>query len=183
MRLLPPILIAGVAAALVTTSAVGQRPDDQLAPRSVELLKQGNAHLAAGRFVEADETLETALAVDPRNRAAYNSLARVAQRQKLFGQSIRFTKKALQLEPNDRDAIAIQGEAMVELGALARAKENLAKLQAINADLSHENIPEVESVVSPYTSLTFSDALVKGPAANALLSAPARTVSSACRPT
>ena len=55
----------------------------------------------------------------------------MAQRQKLFGQSIRYTKKALLLEPNDRDAIAIQGEAMVELGASARAKENLAKLQKL----------------------------------------------------
>lgn len=131
MRLLPPVLIAGIAAAFVATSAVGQRPDDQILPRSMELLKQGNDHLAAGRFVEADEALETALAVDPRNRAAYNSLARVAQREKLFGQSIRYTKKALVLEPNDRDAIAIQGEAMVELGALARAKENQAKLQKL----------------------------------------------------
>ena len=131
MRLLPPVLIAGIAAAFVATSAVGQRPDDQIIPRSMELLKQGNDHLAAGRFVEADEALETALAVDPRNRAAYNSLARVAQRERLFGQSIRYTKKALQLEPNDRDAIAIQGEAMVELGALARAKENQAKLQKL----------------------------------------------------
>ena len=61
----------------------------------------------------------------------HDLLARVAQRQKLFGQSIRYTKKALLLEPNDRDAIAIQGEAMVELGALARAKENLAKLQKL----------------------------------------------------
>ncbi|HZI44270.1 MAG TPA: MMPL family transporter, partial [Ilumatobacter sp.] len=50
--------------------------------------------------------------------------------------------------------------------------DNLAKLEAINGDLA--GIDEVESVVSPYTSLTFSDALVKGPAANALLSAPAR---------
>ena len=82
-------------------------------------------------FVEADEALETALAVDPRNRAAYNSLARVAQRQKLYGQAIRFTNKALALEPNDRDALAVQGEAMVELGAVARAKENLAKLQKL----------------------------------------------------
>ena len=160
MRLLPSVLIAGVSAALLTTSAVGQRPDDQLAPRSVELLKQGNAHLAAGRFVEADETLETALAVDPRNRAAYNSLARVAQRQKLFGQSIRFTKKALLLEPNDRDAIAIQGEAMVELGAVARAKENLAKLQklcpsgcrqvaSLNAAISRG--PAVAAATTPQT--------------------------------
>ena len=131
MRALSPVLIAGVAVALAATSATGQRPDDQLSPRSVELLRQGNAHLAAGKFIEADEAFETALAVDPRNRAAYNALARVAQRERLFGQTIRYTKKALLLEPNDRDAIAIQGEAMVELGATARAKENLAKLQKL----------------------------------------------------
>ena len=131
MRALSPVLIAGVAVALAATSAVSQRPDDQISPRSVELLRQGNAHLAAGKFIEADEAFETALAVDPRNRAAYNALARVAQRERLFGQTIRYTKKALLLEPNDRDAIAIQGEAMVELGATARAKENLAKLQKL----------------------------------------------------
>ena len=131
MRLLFPILVASVATGLITTSAVGQRPDDQILPRSAALLKEGEAHLAAGRFVEADEALETALAVDPRNRAAYNALAKVAQREKLYGQSIRFTKKALTLEPNDRDAIAIQGEAMVEMGAVARARENLAKLQKL----------------------------------------------------
>jgi tetratricopeptide (TPR) repeat protein len=131
MRLLSSVLIAGVATALAASSAVGQRPDDQILPRSEALLKQGEEHLAAGRFVEADEALETALAVDPRNRAAYNALAKVAQREKLYGQSIRFTKKALALEPSDRDAIAIQGEAMVEMGALARAKENLAKLQKL----------------------------------------------------
>lgn len=131
MRLLPNVLIAGVAVALAAGSAIGQRPDDQLSPRSVQLLQQGQTHLAAGHFTEADEAFETSLAVDPRNRAAYNALARVAQRQKLFGQSIRYTKKALLLEPNDRDAIAIQGEAMVELGAVARAKENLAKLQKL----------------------------------------------------
>jgi tetratricopeptide (TPR) repeat protein len=131
MRLFSTVLIAGVATALAASSAVGQRPDDQILPRSEALLKQGEAHLSAGRFVEADEALETALAVDPRNRAAYNALAKVAQREKLYGQSIRFTKKALALEPNDRDAIAIQGEAMVEMGAVARAKENLVRLQKL----------------------------------------------------
>ena len=41
------------------------------------------------------------------------------------------TNKALALEPNDPDAIAVQGEAMVEMGATARAQANLQKLQAI----------------------------------------------------
>lgn len=131
MRLLLPLTIAGLAFALAASPVTGQRPDDQLLPRSVELLRKGEAALAAGKFTEADEALETALAVDPRNRAAYIALARVAQKQRLFGQAIRYTKKALSLEPNDRDAIAIQGEAMVELGASARARENLAKLQQL----------------------------------------------------
>lgn len=131
MRPLPRAVLISLAAALVAAPVAGQQPDSQVSPRSLELLKQGEAHLAAGRFVEADDSLETALAVDPRNRAAFIALAKVAQRQKLFGQAIRFTNKALALEPNDVTAIALQGEAMMGLGAVARAKENLARLQKL----------------------------------------------------
>lgn len=131
MRLTPRVVIAGVAASLLASPVVGQKPDDQIHPTSLELLKEGKEHLAAGRFVEADDALETALVVDPRNRAAFIALARVAQKQKLFGQAIRFTRKALALEPNDREALAVQGEAMVELGAVAKARENLTKLQKL----------------------------------------------------
>ncbi len=131
MRLMPRLATAGIAAALLASPVVGQRPDTQISPASLELLRQGQAHFAAGRFVAADDALETALAVDPRNRAAFVALGRVAQKQKLFGQAIRFTNKALSLEPNDLDAIAVQGEAMVELGALPRARANLAKLQKL----------------------------------------------------
>ena len=131
MRFTPHVVIAGVAALLLASPVVGQKPDNQINPTSLELLKEGEAHLAAGRFVEADDALETALVVDPRNRAAFIALARVAQKQKLFGQAIRFARKALALEPNDREALAVQGEAMVELGAVARARENLTRLQKL----------------------------------------------------
>ncbi len=131
MRVSPRFLIAGCAATLLAAPVGGQRPDNQINPVSVDLLRQGEAHLAAGRFKEADDALETALVADPRNRAAFIALAKVAQRQKLYGQAIRFTNKALALEPNDVDAIAVQGEAMVELGAVARARQNQAKLQKL----------------------------------------------------
>ena len=75
--------------------------------------------------------LETALAVDPRNRWAFVDLARVAEKQRLYGKAIRMTSKALLIEPNDPDAIAVRGEAMVEMGATARAQANLQKLQQI----------------------------------------------------
>lgn len=131
MRLMPRVMVAAIAAGLLASPVGGQRPDNHIQPQSLELLGEGQEHLAAGRFIEADDALEAALVVDPRNRAAFVALARVAQKQKLFGQTIRFSRKALALEPNDLDAIAVQGEAMVELGALSRARENLAKLQKL----------------------------------------------------
>lgn len=131
MRLMSRALLIGLAAVALASPVVGQRPDDQLDPRSAALLTQGQALIAAGKLADAEDALETALAVDPRNRRAFVALARVAERQKLYGKAVRMTNKALLLEPNDRDAIALQGEAMVEMGAPARARDNLAKLQKL----------------------------------------------------
>lgn len=131
MRIALPFLALGAAAMLAGGAAIAQRPDNQILPRSVELQKQGESLLAAGRYLEADDSLETALAVDPRNRSAFVDLARVADHQRLYGKAIRLASKALDLEPNDVNALEIQGQAMAELGAIPRAKENLAKLQKL----------------------------------------------------
>ena len=127
------ILLAMSLASVAIAPLQAQKPDDQIMPRSVELQHQGEAALAAGKLADANDSFETALAVDPRNRAVFVDLARVATRQKLFGKAIRFTGKALSLEPNDRDALAVQGVAMVEAGASARAQQNLTRLQQICA--------------------------------------------------
>lgn len=131
MRISVRFLTLGAAAMMVASPVVGQRPDNQILPRSVEIQQQARAQMAAGKLIEASDLLETALVVDPRNRSAFVDLARIAKQQKLFGKTIRLANEALQLEPNDLDAIAVQGEAMVELGAIPRAKENLAKLQKL----------------------------------------------------
>ena len=131
MRALPRLLLTGFAGLALAAPAVGQRADDQIQPKSVELQHQGKTLLEAGKLEQAEDALETSLAVDPRNRWAFVDLARVAERQHLFGKAIRMTNKALAIEPNDPDAIAVQGEAMVEMGATARAQANLQKLQGI----------------------------------------------------
>jgi tetratricopeptide (TPR) repeat protein len=131
MRLLPRVLIIGFAGIALAAPATSQRTDDQINPTSVALQRQGKALLAAGKLNEAADALETALAVDPRNRWAFVDLARVADKQQLYGKAIRLTNRALLIEPNDPDAIAVQGEAMVHLGAVARAQANLQKLQSI----------------------------------------------------
>ncbi len=131
MRVSLRFLVLGTVATAVASPVVGQRADNQILPRSIELQQQAEQQLAAGKLMEAGDLLETAVAVDPRNRGAFVDLARVAKQQKLFGKAIRLANEALQLEPSDLDAIEVQGEAMVELGALPRARENLARLQKL----------------------------------------------------
>ena len=126
-----PFLLVGLASLALAAPVTGQRSDDQISPKSVELQREARALIGAGKLEQAEDVLETALAVDPRNRGAFVDLARVAEKQHLFGKAIRMTNKALLLEPNDPDAIAVQGEAMVEMGAVARAQANLQKLQQI----------------------------------------------------
>jgi len=131
MRLFARALLMGFAATAFAVPAAGQRTDDQILPKSMELKRQAEVLTSAGKLDQAEDVLEAALAVDPRNRWAFVDLARVAEKQRLFGKAVRMSNKALQIEPNDVDAIAVQGEAMVELGATARAHANLQKLQTI----------------------------------------------------
>lgn len=150
MRISVRFLALGAAALVVASPVVGQRPDNQILPLSVELQQQAHTQMSAGNLMEAADLLETALVVDPRNRSAFVDLARIAKQQKLFGKAIRLANEALQLEPNDLDAIAVQGEAMVELGAIPRARENLAKLQK----LCPGNCPQASAL---------SNAITRGP--------------------
>ncbi|WP_300974211.1 tetratricopeptide repeat protein [Sphingomonas sp. LHG3406-1] len=131
MRVLPIAIALGIVGATMSTSGGTQVPDAQINAQSLQWQRAGEAALAAGNFQAADDALESALIIDPRNRGAFIALARVAQKQKLYGQAIRFTNKALTLEPNDPVALGVQGEAMVELGAVARAQQNLAKIRTL----------------------------------------------------
>ncbi len=129
MRFTPIALSVALALATMASAGQGQRPDDQIDARSLALTQQAQALTAAAQFEQAVDLLETALAVDPRNRGAYIALARVAQAQKLPGKAIRLYNEALKLEPNDVNALAGQGEALVQRGAVERAKRNLEKVK------------------------------------------------------
>lgn len=115
----------------VSTGLRAQRPDDQIDPKSIALVQQGRAAQAAGNLDGATDALESALAVDPRNRDAFIALAEIARTRDLPGKAIRFYHEALALEPNDVAALRGQGEAMVQKGAVEKAKENLAKIRTL----------------------------------------------------
>ncbi len=148
MQSLVRFLLIGVAGFALAAPAASQRADDQILPKSVELQHQAREAVTAGKLEQAENLLETALAVDPRNRSAFVDIARVAEKQHLFGKAIRMTNKALLLEPNDAEAIAVQGEAMVELGATARAQANLQKLQAICGAKGCPQVAQLSGAIS-----------------------------------
>jgi Tfp pilus assembly protein PilF len=131
MRLTPVALAAIIVAGTMASAGHSQRPDDKVDARSAELTGRAVDAAGAGRHNEATDLYETALAVDPRNRAAYLGLARLAQAQRLPGKAIRLYQDALTIEPNDVDVLAGQGEAYVQRGAVDRAKRNLTRVQEL----------------------------------------------------
>lgn len=145
-------LAAAMSLALLTVSSVshGQRPDDVIDARSLALLAQGQAAIRAAQWDQATDFLESALVVDPRNRAAYLRLAEVARARGLNGKAIRLYREALALEPNDTRALGGQGEAMVAKGAVEKARENLARIKTLCATTCAE-------------AQTLTAAITKGP--------------------
>ncbi len=131
MRLMPIALTLAIAATTMASAGLSQRGDDQVDPRSAAMVEQARSLSAAGRHNEAIDLLETALVIDPGNRGAYVALGRVAQAQRLPGKAIRLYNDALRLEPNDVNALAGQGEAYVQRGAVERARGNLDRVRQL----------------------------------------------------
>ena len=131
MRFTAVAAAAGLLLLSVSTSLSAQRADDQIDAKSLALLQQGKAARAAGNLEGATDLLETAVAVDPRNRAAFVELAQVAEGRGLPGKAIRLYREALTLEPNDPAALAGQGQALVMKGAVAQARANLARIRTL----------------------------------------------------
>lgn len=131
MRCSPIALALSLTLLTVSSGVNGQRADDQINPKSLALLAEGQTQLRAGNLTAANDALETALAVDPRNRGAFVALGRVAQAQSMPGKAIAMYFEALSLDPNDVTALSAQGEAMVQKGAVERARANLARVRTL----------------------------------------------------
>ncbi|WP_425229640.1 tetratricopeptide repeat protein [Sphingomonas sp.] len=131
MRSLPLVLAGSLAVLSISTSLAGQRPAAAIDTRSLQLLTEGKTARAAGDLDAAQDALEAAAAVDPRNRQAFIQLAEIAEARNLPGKAIRLYREALELEPNDVVALAGQGEALVRRGAVNRARENLARVRTL----------------------------------------------------
>ena len=135
-------LCLAMTASITSAGDVGE-PD----PRAAVLIAQGQAALAAGDSQAAVDALEAALAVDPSYTPIFIDLAEAARRQGLQGKAIRYYREALERDPGNFAAISGEGAALVEKGAVEKAKRNLAKLQSLCGDACPETVA-LQSTIS-----------------------------------
>ncbi|WP_249171913.1 lipopolysaccharide assembly protein LapB [Erythrobacter sp. JK5] len=129
---------AALSLLLATTASVTIAQDSEPDPRAAALIVQGQAALKAGDTQAAIDAYEAALAVDPGYTPIFLELAEAARQDGLQGKAIRYYREALDRDPGNFAAISGEGAALVEKGALEKAKRNLARLQS----LCGSNCPE-----------------------------------------
>jgi Tfp pilus assembly protein PilF len=131
MRFSPAAIALSLTFAIMSSASISGRADDDVDARSIALVKTGDEEASAGRVDSAIGWYETALAVDPSNRAAYVAMARAVKSQGLNGKAIGLFKEALEIDPNDQIALAEQADAFIAKGALEQARKNMARLTTV----------------------------------------------------
>lgn len=123
---------AGVAlsTALLLTASMGlSAPAVPLDPRASALVAEGHAALATGNVDGAIDAFEAALAVQPGAPQVTIALAEATRRQGLQGKALHYYRETLEREPRNFAAISGEGQALLEKGAVEKARRNLARLQ------------------------------------------------------
>jgi tetratricopeptide (TPR) repeat protein len=148
--------------ASVLNAGAGDAPD----PRAAALIAQGQAALIAGETQAAVDAFEAALAVDPGYTPIFIDLAQAARQSGLQGKAIRYYREALERDPGNFAAISGEGAALVEKGALEKAKRNLAKLQSLCGDNCPETVALQSSIARGVPARLAADTKADGAAAN-----------------
>ncbi|MES2491964.1 MAG: tetratricopeptide repeat protein [Pseudomonadota bacterium] len=130
MRFTPAALALSLVLAL-SASMSHSAPPQVLDPRADALMAKGRAALAAGSTDQAIDLFESALAIQPGSVAITLNLAEATRRQGLQGKALHYYREALERDPQNLAAIAGEGAALSEKGALEKAKRNLARLQGL----------------------------------------------------
>lgn len=120
---------AALSLALALSASVGLAGPRQATPRAAVLIAEGEAALRAGNPEAAIDAFEAALAVDPGHTGTLLHLAAAARASGMQGKAIRYYREAQEREPKNLDALAGEGAALAEKGALAKAKEKLALVE------------------------------------------------------
>lgn len=139
MRFAPAAAALSLCLAM-TASMINAGASTKPDPRAAALIAQGQAALQAGETQAAIDAFEAALTVDPGYTPIFIDLAEASRQSGLQGKAIRYYREALERDPGNIAAISGEGAALVEKGALEKAKRNLAKLQSLCGDKCPETV-------------------------------------------
>lgn len=130
MRYTPAALALALLVA-VTSSNGYSAPPVPLDARAAALVAEGRKALSEGRVEEAVDSFEAALAIQPGHVAIYLNLAEATRKQGMHGKALHYYREALKLDPDNQYAIAGEGEALVEKGAVEKARRNLTRIEQL----------------------------------------------------
>jgi len=158
MRFTPAALALALLAG-VTSSITYSSPGEKLDSRASELLAQGRTAFVAGRINEAIDAYEAALVVQPGSVPVLLHLAQATRQQGMQGKALHYYREALETDPRNLLAIAGEGAALAEKGAVKKAERNLARLKGmcgtdcdatrqLAAAIAKEPVPQVVSADS-----------------------------------
>ena len=126
-----PVALALSALVALSASASHSAPLQPMEPRAGALEATGGAALAVGNADRATDDFEAALAIQPGNPLLLLDLADAARAQGMQGKALHYYRSVLVIDPQNVVAIAGEGAALAEKGALAKAQRNLARLQGL----------------------------------------------------
>jgi tetratricopeptide (TPR) repeat protein len=168
MRYYPAAIALSLLGAVTASVGHTATPAVPMDPRATALVAQGRAALAAGQVEAAVDAYEAALTVQPGNVLIYLNLAEATRRQGLQGKALHYYREALEREPQNVWAISGEGAALVEKGALEKARRNLTRLQGIcgeNCDASRQLAAAIAK--GPAPKVLTADAVKPEPAVTA----------------
>lgn len=151
---------------LATTASVTNADTPDADPRAATLIMEGNSLLAAGDTQGAIDAYEAALAVDPGYTPIFIELAEAARQDGLQGKAIRYYRKALARDPGNLGAISGEGSALVEKGALEKARRNLARLESLCGSTCPETVALQGKIAAGPPAQLAADTLENGPTSN-----------------
>jgi tetratricopeptide (TPR) repeat protein len=153
MRFAP--IAAALSLALAVTSSVAFSREPVASPQAAALIADGRAALKGGKTQAAIDAFEAALAVDPAYSPVLLDLAAAARKEGLTGKAIAYYREMLTRDPRNLSALAGEGVALVEKGAVEKARGKLSQLTS----LCGGNCPQAREL---------SAAIARGPAMPAL---------------
>ena len=116
---------------------------------SNDLVKKAEADMKAGAPRDAQAIYERALVANPANVEALIGLGRAHEAQGHVGSGLKYYRKALEIEPNDRDALEVQAIAFLKRNLADKAEGNREKLARICQSGCAE-LEAVETAIEEY---------------------------------